>query len=138
MRPLQTSSLSTRSNDIDLLRKHGAACQRRAKKQLVLVNSPPHGAGGQARATIEIEVDGGADSLMTAGERLMLGQCDVDGLEEELQDRLGVVAQALVAGARIAFGHPRDDQRLAAKSQGGVRRFERCHAAVAETAVGAD
>src|SRR4051812_10496092 len=101
MRPLQTSSLPTRSNDIDLLRKHRAAGQRSAEKQLVLVNSPPHRGGGKARFTIEIEVDGGGDCLVIAGQGLVLGHCDVDGLQQQLEDGLRVVAEALVSFAWI-------------------------------------
>src|SRR3954470_12155924 len=138
MRPLQTSSLPTRSKDIDFLRKDRAACQSRPEKELVLVDPPPHRRSGKARATIEIEVDGGADCLMTARKRLMLGHGDVNGPEEELQNGLRVVAEALVAGPRVAAGHARDDQRFAAERQRRVGGFERGHAPVAEARVAAE
>src|SRR3954454_18002623 len=96
MRPLQTSSVPTRSNDIDLLSKHRATCQRRAEKQLVLVNSPAHRGSGKARATIAIEVDGGADCLVEPWKLLMFGHGDVHRLQQKLEDRLRVVAEALV------------------------------------------
>src|SRR3954452_19098114 len=110
IRPLQMCSVPTRSKDTNFLRKHRAACQSRPEKQLVLVDSAPHRGGGKARATIEIEVDGGADCLMAARERLVLGQSYVNRLQQKLQDGLRVVAEALVALARVAGGHPRGDQ----------------------------
>src|SRR4051812_30049330 len=102
MRPLQTSSLPTRSKDIDFLREHRTACQSRTEEQLVLVDTPPHRRGRKARATIEIGLDGSADSLVAAGQRLVLRKRDVDRLEEELQDALRVVAEPLMAPPRVA------------------------------------
>src|SRR3954454_7730465 len=132
MRPLQTSSLPTRSNDIDLLSKHRATCQSGAEEQLVLVNSPSHGGIGEARATIAIEVDGGADSLVVAGKPLLFGQGNVYGAQKQLQNCGRVVAEALVSGARVPGGHARDDQRFVAEGERSVGRFEGGHAAVAE------
>src|SRR3954471_14128510 len=135
MRPLQSSSLPTRSKDIDLLCQYGAACERRAKKQLVLVDSPPHRRSGKAGFTIEIEVDGGADCLVIAGKRLMLGQRDVNGPQQKLEDGPRVVAEALVARARVATRHRGHDQRLQPQGQSCVSGLEGGHAAVAQNAV---
>src|SRR3954471_23285152 len=135
IRPLQMCSVPTRSKDTDFLRKDRAACQSRPEKQLVLVDSAPHGGGGKARATIEIEVDGGADSLMATRQRLMLGQRHVNGLQQELEHGLRVVAEALMAFARVARGHPRDDQRLEPQRQCRMRGFQSRHAAVAKPGV---
>jgi hypothetical protein len=123
---------------MDLLSKHRATCQSRAEKQLVLVDPPPHRRGGEARATIAIEVDGGADSLVVTRKREVFGQSDVDRPQQELEDGAGVVAESLVAFAWIAARHPRDDQRLEAEREGRVGRFERRHAAVAERRFAAD
>src|SRR3954469_19797835 len=101
MRPFQTSSVPTRSKDIDFLRKHRAACQCRAEKELVLVDSPPHRGGGKAGFTIEIKVDGGANSLMAARKRPVFRNRHVDGLQEQLEDGLRVVAEPLMARPRI-------------------------------------
>jgi hypothetical protein len=79
MRPFQTTSLPTRSNDIDLLRKDGTACESRTEKQPILVYPAPHSGGGQTGGTIAIEVDGGADALMVARQGLWFRQRDVDG-----------------------------------------------------------
>src|SRR4051812_18982411 len=138
MRPLQTSSVPTRSNDIDLLSQYRATCQSRTEEQLVLVNSPAHRGSGKARATIAIKVDGGADSLVEPGKRLMFGQCDVNGLQQQLEHRLRVVADALMPGTRVTARHPRHDQGPEAKRQRRVGRFERGHAAVAQGGLGAD
>ena len=82
MRPLQTYSVPTRSNDIYFLRKHRATCQSSAEEQLVLVDFPPHRGGGKTRATIAIEVDGGTDSLVAARQLAVVGKGDVDRLEQ--------------------------------------------------------
>src|SRR3954447_1085868 len=70
MRPFQISSLPTRSYHTDLLRKHRTTRQGGPKEQPILVDTPPHRGGRQAGGTIAIEVDGGADSLVVAGQRL--------------------------------------------------------------------
>src|SRR4051794_1734013 len=138
MRPFQTSSVPTRSKDIDFLRKNRAACQCRAEKELILVDPPPHGGGGKARFTIEIEVDGGANSLMAAGKGPVFGNCDVDGLQEQLEDGLRVMAEPLMARPRIAGRHPGNDQRLEPQREPGMGGLERSHAAVPKPGIGAD
>src|SRR4051795_412108 len=132
IRPLQMCSVPTRSKDTNFLRKHRAACQSRPEEELVLVDSAPHRGSRKARVTIEIEVDGGADSLMPPGKRLVRGQSHVNRLEKKLQDRSRVVAEAPMTLARVARGHSRHDQRLEAERQRRMGGFQRGHATVAQ------
>ena len=81
---------------------------------------------GQARGGVAVEVGrGGAEAVAAGGffegggdPSLALGDGDVDRGQEQLEDGVGVVAQAAVALAGVAAGEARGDQRREAEARG--------------------
>ena len=94
---------------------------------------------GSPLAAVPVEVGRRRAPVVTlVGRLLAVGQRDDDRRQQQLEHRPRVVADAAVTLAPVGARHARDEQRLAAERERGVRRVERLQAAVPERRAGAE